>query len=65
MKQLDAITTNFIYLFFILNTGNLYAQNKMDSEVDSIFKQYNKKAGPGCAVAILKNDSVIFKRVTV
>ena len=62
MKQLATIKIKFIYVLFVLITGNLFAQDKTDSEVDSIFKQYNQKSGPGCAVAILRNDSIIFQK---
>jgi CubicO group peptidase (beta-lactamase class C family) len=51
--------------FFILLSTTLVAQNKLDSlsqKMDAIFWRYNRSNGPGCAVGIIHNGDLIFKK---
>ena len=57
----------FISALFILFYAprRLNAQTKPDStelKMDEIFTAYNHSKGPGCAVAIIKNGQVLFKK---
>ena len=43
----------------------VFAQSQVDSltlKVDKVFKQYNRTNGPGCAVAIIQKEQVIFRK---
>ncbi|MDB5090151.1 MAG: beta-lactamase [Mucilaginibacter sp.] len=56
------ISTLFISFYA---PGQLHAQVKPDSaelKMDEIFTAYNHSKGPGCAVAIIKNGQVLFKK---
>ena len=61
-----AVFLSAIFLFSLtLFTIPVFAQYKMDSldsKMDAIFKKYNIRNGPGCAVAVIKDGSVIFKK---
>ena len=44
---------------------NLLAQKPLDSldiKMDTIFKKLNRNNGPGCAVAVVQNGTVVFKK---
>jgi CubicO group peptidase (beta-lactamase class C family) len=52
-------------LFTILFTAISHAQPANDSlsaAIDAIFKKYDGKDRPGCAIAIIKNNEVIYKK---
>jgi len=48
----------FVFLGFILKAPSQVPVNK----IDSIFKQWNNSNSPGCAVGIVRNDSLIFSK---
>jgi CubicO group peptidase (beta-lactamase class C family) len=55
----------FIFLVLISVNQNSYSQIQNDSTIlkmDAIFHQYNNSTGPGCAVSVIKNNEVIFKK---
>lgn len=65
MKQCSIFTFSICFVCLILLSDSLSAQNKTDSldfKTAAIFKQYNNSNGPGCAIAIIQNDSVIFEK---
>ena len=65
MKMHSALLSGIVLFFFPFLTTPLFAQYKMDSldsKMDAIFKKYNIKNGPGCAVAVIENSRVIFKK---
>jgi CubicO group peptidase (beta-lactamase class C family) len=52
-------------ILFLLFSPHLFCQNKPDSlenKVDAIFQKFNNLKGPGCAVAIIRNGTVIFRK---
>jgi CubicO group peptidase (beta-lactamase class C family) len=53
----------FIYLFVSLFTFT-YGQipDSLSKKVDAIFAEYDKTNSPGCALAILKDGKIIYKR---
>ena len=53
----------FIFLFVSLFTCT-YAQipDSLSKKVDAIFAEYDKTNSPGCALAILKDGKIIYKR---
>ncbi|MBA4849399.1 serine hydrolase [Emticicia sp. BO119] len=54
-----------IFLFTIQFSTNLLAQKEIDSlaiKMDAIFNKYDGKDRPGCAISIIKNNEVIFKK---
>ena len=63
MKKLPL---SFIGLMVFLSVSTqLWAQNSKDSlalQMDAIFKKYDLPNRPGCAVAVIRNDSVVFKK---
>jgi len=53
----------FIFLFVSLFTFT-YGQipDSLSKKVDNIFAEYDKTNSPGCALAILKDGKIIYKR---
>src|SRR6516164_6007835 len=52
-------------LFFLLFSPDLFAQSKPDSlefKVDALFNKYYNTHTPGCAVGIVRNEKVIFRK---
>jgi CubicO group peptidase (beta-lactamase class C family) len=55
----------FSLCFSVLSIINAHSQDKLRSQasqIDAIFNKYSNPSGPGCAVAIVKNGKVIFKK---
>ncbi|GAB3513051.1 serine hydrolase domain-containing protein [Emticicia fontis] len=53
------------FLLTILSITLVFSQKKVDSlaiRIDAIFKKYEGKDRPGCAVGIIKNGSLIYKK---
>jgi CubicO group peptidase (beta-lactamase class C family) len=51
-----------LFLFFI-TTFKTPAQDKPDTlkpKMDSIFKKYNTRTGPGCAIGVIRNNQLIY-----
>jgi CubicO group peptidase (beta-lactamase class C family) len=54
--------TQFILVFLVLLTvGTTFANDKTD-KVDKIFAFWDKPVSPGCALAIVKDGEIIYKR---
>jgi len=55
MKKLSflLLTTLFVYRVGAQSIGE---------KIDSIFKPYNNETGPGCAVAVVRNDSIVYAK---
>lgn len=65
MKKLSFLPAAAGLFFLFFATGHVNAQEKVDStaiRMDEIFSVYNHSNGPGCAVAVIKNGTVIFKK---
>ena len=60
MKRLSA--TFFSFIYFSLFSTNLVAQNTFSFQLDSLFKLDNLAGSPGCAAAVIKDGSVVFKK---
>ena len=58
LLRLRAIFTAILLLIFISST---IAYKKID-DVDKLFSQWDKKGTPGCALAIIKDGKIIYKR---
>src|SRR4029079_7899292 len=62
------IKTRTLLLFLVSNfliVANAAAQSLPDStvtKINKIFAQWDKNNSPGCAVAIVRNDSVLFAK---
>ena len=49
-------------VFLLTHTG-IYAQpDSLDQKINNIFKTYSRTDGPGCAVAVIRNDTVLFSK---
>ncbi|MEZ5040764.1 MAG: serine hydrolase domain-containing protein [Saprospiraceae bacterium] len=52
-----------IYLFlFMLSATSNYAQMAEESAVDQLFAQWSNTYSPGCAVAVIKDGNIIYKK---
>lgn len=53
-----------IFLYWVFN-GNLCfgqtSESLIAAKIDSLFKPYNSKSGPGAVVALVRNDSVLYQ----
>src|SRR5688500_14726067 len=55
----------FIFLLVFVGTINIYCQSLPDStiiKIDSLFKKWDNKNTPGCAIGIVRNDSLIYAK---
>jgi len=55
----------FLFIFYSITLVISDASAQPDSlapTIDAIFKAYNRTDGPGCAVSVIRNDSVIFSK---
>ena len=62
-NSLNIMRLIFIFLFvslFTLSYGQI--PDSLSKKVDAIFAEYDKTNSPGCALAILKNGKIIYKR---
>ncbi len=58
-------TVVFVITFLSISTLSATTQeqgNGIAAEVDKIFAQYDKPVSPGCALAVIKNNQIIYKR---
>jgi len=65
MTRFPICTSVAICIYLLLFTHDISGQNKIDSlslKMNAIFKQYNQKTGPGCAVAVVRNGVAIFEK---
>jgi len=53
--------TSFLLLCCLLASAQT-ASNNVEKSIDSVFKNYDTKTGPGVAVLIVKDQQVIFKK---
>lgn len=61
--MISRIKTGFTFILFFFISANLFAQQDRLEKIDSYIKQaMNEWKMPGFAVAIVKNDSVIFSK---
>jgi len=54
-----------LFLFFLAGTTKIAAQAISDSitqKIDNLFKQWNTEKSPGCAIGIVRNDSLIYAK---
>ncbi len=49
-------------LIFFLPTFASAQENKITSEVDKVFAQYDKPDSPGCALSVIKDGEIVYKR---
>ena len=59
MKQKFLCVLAFTFFFHIVNAQ---LADSLTKKVDSIFAEYDKTNSPGCALAILKDGKIIYKR---
>lgn len=66
MKLLSLLLSRTtLLLLFMLSSTLLPARERPDSlsmKMDGIFKKYNNTTGPGCAVAVIADGNIIFKK---
>lgn len=53
---------SFLFFTFLFQIVNAQISDSLTKKVDSIFAEYNKTSSPGCALAILKDGKIIYKR---
>lgn len=57
------MTKLYLFLFALLLMTDLKAQPEFfNHKIDSIFSSYDRKDGPGCAVSVIRNDTVIYSK---
>lgn len=59
--------TNKLYIFLVLVNTLIHAEiiaqpDSLDQKINAIFKTYNRTDGPGCAVSVIRNDTVVFSK---
>src|SRR3954452_966149 len=62
--KLHLVILEKFFIFFIIVT-NASAQSLPDSitkKIDSLFIKWNNTNGPGCAIGIVRNDSLIYAK---
>src|SRR6266516_7186437 len=60
-KNFLLIVLNFVFIFL----NNASSQSLPDStikKIDSLFIKWNNKNSPGCAIGIVRNDSLIYAK---
>ncbi len=62
MKKIRTSVYKFSILIFFLSFNSSYCQDSLSSYVDRLFAQWDKPNSPGCAIAIVKNGTVVHKR---
>ena len=58
-------TLSTLFLFFLTGTIKIAAQAIPDTiiqKIDNLFKQWNTDKSPGCAIGIVRNDSLIYAK---
>jgi len=58
-------TLSILFLFFLAGTIKIAAQAIPDTiiqKIDNLFKQWNTDKSPGCAIGIVRNDSLIYAK---
>lgn len=59
------LPTLFLCLILLIITPPVKAQvlpDSLNQKIENIFKTYNRTNGPGCAVSVIRNDSVVFSK---
>ncbi len=56
MKSLPAL------LFYLLSSAYLFCQIPESPDLDRIFQDWNRTDAPGCAVSVVKDGQIIFKK---
>lgn len=51
-----------LFLTFLVHIVNAQLADSLSKKVDAIFDIYNKSNSPGCALAILKDGNIIYKK---
>ena len=63
MKKVCTVTLmRFVLSLLLLSACNSVNKNAPDARIDELFKHYNSSVTPGCAVAVIQNGEVIFKK---
>ncbi|MEO6313791.1 MAG: serine hydrolase domain-containing protein [Chitinophagaceae bacterium] len=52
----------FLLFTFLLNIVNAQLDDSLVKKVDAIFAEYDNSSSPGCALAILKDGKIIYKK---
>ena len=50
-----------IVLFLVVHSCT-NENNPANPPMDALFDKYNTKTGPGCALAVIENDEVVYKK---
>ncbi|MEP6594926.1 MAG: hypothetical protein ABJA71_03220, partial [Ginsengibacter sp.] len=61
----DLHKSNIYFLLLLVVTIKIYSQSLPDStikKIDSLFKKWDYKNSPGCAIGIVRNDSLIYAK---
>jgi len=61
MKKLLKFNTTFISILFLIFLSLTFADERAD-RVDKLFNQWDKVDTPGCALAVIKDGKIIYKR---
>ena len=51
-----------LFMTFLLHIVNAQLADSLSKKVDAIFETYNKSNSPGCALVILKDGKIIYKK---
>jgi CubicO group peptidase (beta-lactamase class C family) len=63
--RIKAISLSIFLIVTITNTTKVFSQSIPDStikKIDSLFKTWNTNNSPGCAIGIVRNDSLIYAK---
>lgn len=57
-----SMSTVFFLLLLVYGSSCQVESDSPNEEIDAIFEKYNSKTDPGCAVAVIQNGKVIYKK---
>jgi len=57
-----SVTKVFFLLLLFYGSSCQVNSSSSNPEIDAIFEKYNTKTGPGCAIAVIHNGEVVYKK---
>lgn len=57
-----SMSTVFFLLLLVYGSSCHVDSDSPNKEIDAIFEKYNSKTDPGCAVAVIHNGEILYKK---
>jgi CubicO group peptidase (beta-lactamase class C family) len=58
----SAVLAAALFIAFVANAGAQTLPDSLVRKINALFKQWDKPGSPGCAIGIVRNDSLIFAK---